>query len=1477
MASRHIFSVALTRAAIVAVLLAATVLSLLAVPRPERAAAAVPIDRNRIKQVIYPTFGYPQISRCGDQFTLEFDPRDQDWSQPLTILDGFTVFANASNTPYAVHRQLRVDSFSVGYSARWPEYSQQAQPKALLYLVRVTVPGNVPYDLYDLTVNGHRPDGGWISDSQPHALQVIEAFKDDFNLCQLTDIHVWGPEAHSPGSNATHQRNYRHADYREEDGYGAEYYHKAIQQVNLQKPDVCIFTGDFDFSQKWLYEHDYAAIAAYANTPWNGYYYEPWFEMDWFYEETLKLDVPVFILPGNHDGYARYNLDNSRLEEDYLTSWRDLFGPQYFSFNYGPDYHFTALNTMDWTSSQRNLHWLIPDEMLRPGKWQGQLRGGGDAFQAGWSQAREDAIDLSKLTGQLAWARDDLAAHTGAKMRTIAQHHDPWKTAGSGSMFDDADMFGIRLGGRGEGRLAAIKLARTYDVSLVISGHDHSDSYGSIPWAAGGGEVKYVNTTCTMFQDAPNILDPKWDKMWVYPGYRTIHVSNGNVVNFYYKLAGDQNGNPLQYSWPFYAGTNVGGESNFNNMIDAEVSHVWDPVPGEAEDVTCTITNHLCGYEVVPGGEWSGDLRGAFLEFPMPYLSGGYYYTVTGGGFGEVYDSDSPGSHRICQVYTDVGHAPDESTPTVKDVSVEKSAAPDTQAPACTTFQIDGGAASTDVAQVTLGNDAVDPGGAGLMDMMVSNDDPTFTGCVWQRYEASVSWTLQRLGGLRTVYIKFRDAAMPGNVSPTYAASITLVGSAPQITSVDPSPAHTGDTVTVSGSDFGAPRTLHDNVFFNGVAAEVTSWTDTAIACAVPHSAVTGNISVANDAGSASSAFHVLPRIDSVTPDWGYNNGFVDIGDLEGSGFYASGAHPVVTLTNGTDVISATGVSVDSFHTISCRFDLRGADAGFYSLTVQNADGGSDTLHGGFTVDFPPPTVTGITPNWCTNTGPITIEDIAGAHFRSGAAVELRREGAVIDATGVDVVSPQKITCDVDLSGAALGAWDVVVINPDLEEGVLTGGFTVSNPTFYFAEGTCRPDFEPYLCIQNPGESEAEVEITYMKGNGTTVVQNINVSARTRTTVVPRSELGTGDDAAHDFSMKVECTNGRSIVAERPMYFNYGGVWTGGHDVMGIPAPRTAFYFAEGTCRPDFAPYLCIQNPGDAQAAVKITYLKGDGTQDTQEVSVAANSRLTVDPRSELGTGDDAAHDFSMKVECTNGRSIVAERPMYFNYGGVWTGGHDVMGIPAPRTAFYFAEGYTGQGFDEYLCLANPGQQAANAHIAYMFNDGGTQEQDVAIAPASRTTVSVNTVVGPDREVSVEVTSDAPIVAERPMYFDYRGMWTGGHCVVGAAAPAGEWLFAEGYTGTGFEEWLCLYNPGDAPSNVTVTYMPQGGEAFTRDHMVPARSRYTIAVNQDAGSDLQLSCGVRVSSGPPIIAERPMYFDYNGAWTGGHDVVGFRP
>jgi hypothetical protein len=88
--------------------------------------------------------------------------------------------------------------------------------------------------------------------------------------------------------------------------------------------------------------------------------------------------------------------------------------------------------------------------------------------------------------------------------------------------------------------------------------------------------------------------------------------------------------------------------------------------------------------------------------------------------------------------------------------------------------------------------------------------------------------------------------------------------------------------------------------------------------------------------------------------------------------------------------------------------------------------------------------------------------------------------------------------------------------------------------------------------------------------------------------------------------------------------------------------------------------------------------MKGDGTTASQQLTVASNSRATVVPARTLGSANDVAHDFSTSITCTNGQQIIAERPMYFNYNGGWTGGHDVVGAADASVDWFFAEGYTG-------------------------------------------------------------------------------------------------------------------------------------------------------------------------------------------------------
>jgi 6-phosphogluconolactonase (cycloisomerase 2 family) len=446
--------------------------------------------------------------------------------------------------------------------------------------------------------------------------------------------------------------------------------------------------------------------------------------------------------------------------------------------------------------------------------------------------------------------------------------------------------------------------------------------------------------------------------------------------------------------------------------------------------------------------------------------------------------------------------------------------------------------------------------------------------------------------------------------------------------------------------------------------------------------------------------------------------------------------------------------------------------------------------------------------------------------------------------------------------------------------------FNVASATFNFAEGTCRPGFDTYICIQNPGTEDANVMLTYMKGDGTTATDTVTVPKSSRATVSPRTKLGTADDPAHDFSTTVTCTNGQKIVAERPMYFLYNGVWTGGHDVVGATSPSSTFYFAEGTCRPGFDPYFCLQNPGRSEAEVTLTYMKGDGTMATDAVTVPGNSRATVSPRTKLGTSDDDAHDFSAKVECTNGQQIVAERPMYFLYKGVWSEGHDVVGATSPSSTFYFAEGTCRPGFDPYFCLQNPGTAEADVTLTYMKGDGTTASDTVIIPGNSRATISPRTKLGtaddPARDFSakVECTNGQQIVAERPMYVLYKGVWKGGHDVMGATSPSSTCYFAEGTCRPGFDPYFCLQNPGSTDAKVTLTYIKGDGKTSSQNITVPAESRRTVhpadvlGTSNDAAHDF--SAKVECTNGQQIVAERPMYFDYKG-WIGGSDAGGFVP
>ncbi len=149
----------------------------------------------------------------------------------------------------------------------------------------------------------------------------------------------------------------------------------------------------------------------------------------------------------------------------------------------------------------------------------------------------------------------------------------------------------------------------------------------------------------------------------------------------------------------------------------------------------------------------------------------------------------------------------------------------------------------------------------------------------------------------------------------------------------------------------------------------------------------------------------------------------------------------------------------------------------------------------------------------------------------------------------------------------------------------------------------------------------------------------------------------------------------------------------------------------------------------------------------------------------------------------------------------------------------------------------------------------------------------------PGQDVSVRVEAEQPVVAERPMYFNYAGAWAGGHDSLGATSPATEWYFAEGCTRPGFHTYLCLQNPGDEQATVAIDYLCGDREVITRTVSVGPRSRKTVAVHGDeegigVHNTARGDVSIKVRSTVPVVAERPMYFDYAGGKRGGHVTAG---
>ncbi len=256
----------------------------------------------------------------------------------------------------------------------------------------------------------------------------------------------------------------------------------------------------------------------------------------------------------------------------------------------------------------------------------------------------------------------------------------------------------------------------------------------------------------------------------------------------------------------------------------------------------------------------------------------------------------------------------------------------------------------------------------------------------------------------------------------------------PAIASLSPTSGTAGDSVSINGANFGYSQ-LGSTVTFNGVQANVSSWSNSSIVVQVPHSAATGNVLVTvGGVPSNGVSFTVLaPVIASLSPNAGAVGAAVTIagtkfGQYQGSSFvYFNGSTANVTAWSDTSIT----VTVPNYATTGDVVVYRTAAIGFGTVLNSTSSNGVP-----FTVTSNP-IINGLS----SNSGlPGKVITISGSNFGWDQTV------GTVTFNGTAAVptswSPTAITTTVP-SGATSGNV-VVTVNGVASNGV---NFTVPSLT----------------------------------------------------------------------------------------------------------------------------------------------------------------------------------------------------------------------------------------------------------------------------------------------------------------------------------------------------------------------------------------------------------------------------------------------
>jgi subtilisin-like proprotein convertase family protein len=493
-------------------------------------------------------------------------------------------------------------------------------------------------------------------------------------------------------------------------------------------------------------------------------------------------------------------------------------------------------------------------------------------------------------------------------------------------------------------------------------------------------------------------------------------------------------------------------------------------------------------------------------------------------------------------------------------------------------------------------------------------------------------------------------------------------------------------------------------------------------------------------------------------------NGHVTWRVTNGNAFYAAGAFNADPTTGAivADIPVKRGTNIIEYRgwNSGFGFDVHTATVNVNELTYSLAEGAtSDFFHLDVTLANP---------------------GAANAPIR----VDLLPEGGAVlsNTSTAPAASPLPIAINALLPNASLStvvhsldavplAVERTMIWDQRGYGGHGGGATSPAMRWLFAEGA-QGFFQTYVLLANDNPTPVNATIRFLLEGGGVVTLPVTVAPRTRRTIFA------GDiDGLKDRSFGIDITANAPIIAERAMYFsaNPNHTYDGGHESAGVNEPSTRWFLAEGATGAFFDCFVLLSNPNPTAALVTLTYLLPDGRTIPQTITVAANSRRTIN----VERVDPRLADAAVSTIIASTVGIVAERAMYWpDSGQGWREAHNSFGLTEAGLRWAVADGRIGgpRGYQTYILLANPNPAPAEVQVTFHKGAGVTATRTYTLPPTSR----VNIEPGSDIpqlgagtfSAEIEVLNFQPIAVEKAMYWNADGeTWAAGTNVTATRFP----------------------------------------------------------------------------------------------------------